>query len=144
LLAAELLEDAMRDVEEIARICLDASLRIHRDLGPGLLESVYEAVLAAKLTKTDLLVERQKIVPLHYEGLYFQEGFRIDLLVERALVVEVKAVDQIATVHSRQLLTYLRLTGLSLGLVINFGAAMLRDGIKRVVNNHGVVPGGTI
>jgi iron complex transport system substrate-binding protein len=85
------------------------------------------------------LVERQKVVALHYEGLYFQEGFRIDLLVERALVVEVKAVDQISTVHSRQLLTYLRLTGLSLGLVVNFGAAMLRDGIKRVVNNHGVV-----
>jgi len=127
---------ARRDIEEIASIVVDAALQLHRDLGPGLLESVYEAVLAQMLEERGVLVERQKPVPILYRGIAFDEGFRVDLLVDGQLVVELKSVENIHSVHSKQVLTYLRLMNLSLGLLINFGAPLLKDGLRRVVNGH--------
>lgn len=131
-------EDARtrRDIEEIASIVIDASFQIHKDLGPGLLESVYEAVLACDLSRKGLTVERQKLVPVQYQGMTLDEGFRLDLLVDGQLIVELKSVENMHPVHPKQLLTYLRLMNQPLGLLINFGAPLLQDGLKRVVNNH--------
>lgn len=125
-----------RDVEEVSAIVVDAALQLHRDLGPGLLESVYEVVLAKMLEQRGLSVERQKPVPIRYQDIALDEGFRLDLLVENQLIVELKSVENLHPVHPKQLLTYLRLMNLSLGLLINFGAPLLKDGLKRVVNNH--------
>jgi len=125
-----------RDVEELASIVVDTALHLHRDLGPGLLETVYEAVLARLLDQKGLLVERQKPVPIHYQGVEINEGFRLDLLVDGQLIVELKSIENLHPVHPKQLLTYLRLMNLPLGLLINFGAPLLKDGLKRVVNNH--------
>jgi len=127
---------ARRDIEEVAAIVVDVALQLHRDLGPGLLESVYEAVLAKMLEQRDLLVERQKPVPIRYQGIELDEGFRLDLLVDGQLIVELKSVENIHPVHPKQLLTYLRLMNLPLGLLINFGAPLLKDGLQRVVNKH--------
>ena len=125
-----------RDVEEIAGIVVDTALQLHKDLGPGLLESVYEAVLASLLEERGLMVDRQKMVPIHYREIKLNEGFRLDLLVDNQLIVELKSVEEMHAVHPKQLLTYLRLMDLPLGLLINFGAPLLKDGLKRVVNNH--------
>lgn len=125
-----------RDVEEISAIVVDTALQLHRDLGPGLLESVYEAVLAKLLEQRGLSVERQKSVPFNYQGIELNEGFRLDLLVDNQLIVELKSVESIHPVHPKQLLTYLRLMNLPLGLLINFGSPLLKDGLKRIVNNH--------
>lgn len=127
---------ARRDVEEVAALVVDASLQLHRELGPGLLESVYEAVLARMLEQRGLWVERQKPVPIHYQGMEINEGFRLDLLVDSQLIVELKSVENIHPVHPKQLLTYLRLMNLPLGLLINFGAPLLKEGLQRVVNRH--------
>jgi len=127
---------ARRDIEEIAAIVVDAALRLHRDLGPGLLESAYEAVLAKMLEQRRLVVEREKPVPIHYQGIELDEGFRLDLLVDGQLIVELKSVENIHPVHPKLLLTYLRLMDLPLGLLINFGAPLLKDGLQRVVNRH--------
>jgi GxxExxY protein len=124
------------DVEELARVAVDCGFKMHADLGPGLLESVYEAVLAASLARSGLAVERQKIIPIEYDGLALAEGFRADLLVGGTLIIEIKSVERLTPVHGKQLLTYLRLAKQPLGLLINFGAATFREGIKRVVNNH--------
>lgn len=124
------------DVETIAREVVDCAFVLHRDLGPGLLESVYEAVLAKSLDARGLRVVRQKPISFTYNGLTFDEGFKLDLLVEDRLVVELKSVESIAPVHAKQVLTYLRLMDLPLGLLINFGAATFKAGIQRVVNNH--------
>ena len=126
----------MKNIEDIASTVVDAAFHLHRDLGPGLLESVYEAVLARVLSDRGLAVERQKPVPISYQGMTFDEGFRADLVVEGCLVVELKSVEKLAPVHGKQLLTYLRLMNLSLGLLINFGAATFKSGVSRVVNNH--------
>lgn len=126
----------MHNVEELARIVVDCSYRLHTDLGPGMLESVYEAFLAAKLAKANLRVDRQKPIPVEYEGLKLADGFRADLIIEDSLIVEIKSVEHLAPVHSKQLLTYLRLTKQPLGLLINFGSARFREGVKRVVNGH--------
>jgi len=115
---------------------VDAAYRLHKDLGPGLLESVYEAVLAKMLQKKGLKAERQKKVQFDFDGIHFDEGLRIDLLVADCLVIELKSLETIAPLHRKQLLTYLRLMDLRLGLVINFGAATFTEGIRRVVNNH--------
>ena len=125
-----------KDIEEIASIVIDSAFQLHKDLGPGLLESVYEAILAKILSDRGLKVERQVAVPISYQGVELNEGFRLDLLVEKTLIVELKSVETIHPVHPKQLLTYLRLMNLSLGLLINFGAPLLKDGLKRVVNNH--------
>jgi len=125
-----------RDIEEVAAIVVDCALQLHKDWGPGLLESVYEAVLAKTLEAQGLKVERQKSVPVHYRGIDLDEGFRLDLLVDEQLILELKSVENIHPVHPKQLLTYLRLMNLPLGLLINFGAPLLKEGLKRVVNHH--------
>jgi GxxExxY protein len=124
------------DIEDVARAAVDCGYRVHNKLGPGLLESVYEAVLAVELGKLGLDVERQKPIPIVYDGLALNEGFRIDLLVERSLIIEIKSVEKLAPVHGKQLLTYLRLAEQPVGLLMNFGCGTFREGIRRVVNNH--------
>ena len=124
------------NVEEISAIVVEAAFRLHRDLGPGLLESVYEAVLARVLQKRGLRVARQLPVSVEFEGMYLDEGFRADLVVDGRFVIELKSVETLAPVHSKQLLTYLRLMRLPVGLLINFGAATFKEGVKRIVNNH--------
>ena len=121
-------------INDITAAIVDAALQIHKDLGPGLLESVYEAVLAKKLEARGLRVERQKPLRFEYDGLVFDEGFRMDLLVADHVVVELKSVEQLAPVHKKQLLTYVKLARKPVGLLINFGGAMLKDGIVRVIN----------
>ena len=124
----------MSDLNRISGTIVYAAFHIHSALGPGLLESVYEAVLARELEKRGLQVERQKPVPIVFDGLRFDEGFRADLIVENCVVVELKSVEEIARVHSKQLLTYLRLLDCRLGLLINFGAPVIKDGIRRIMN----------
>ena len=118
---------------ELSKIIVDAAYRIHVDLGPGLLESVYESVLAAELQKRELKIERQKPIQFHYAGITFEEGFRIDLLVNDLVIVELKSTEQTHPVHKKQLKTYLRLAGKRLGLLINFGTELFKDGVSRVV-----------
>ena len=125
-----------RDIEDIASIVVDSAFQLHKELGPGLLESVYEVVLAKIISDRGLVVERQVVVPIRYQNIEFQEGFQLDLLIEKKLIIELKSVETIHPVHPKQLLTYLRLMNLPLGLLINFGASLLKDGLKRVVNNH--------
>ena len=108
---------------EIAKIIVDSTFHVHKRLGPGLLESVYEIVLAHELKKRGLKVERQVTIPIEYDGLKFQEGFRADIVVEEKIIVELKSVENIQPVHKKQLLTYLRLADMRLGLLINFGSA---------------------
>ena len=121
---------------EIAKRILDGAFLVHTKLGPGLLESVYEVVLAHELRKTGLLVERQKPMPITYDGILFEEGYRADLLVESKVIVELKSVSAISAVHAKQVLTQLRLSGLKLGLLINFGETHLKNGIKRIINGQ--------
>ena len=124
----------MRDLNLISGTVVDAAYHIHSALGPGLLESVYEVILARELEKRGLQVERQKPVPIVFDGLRFDEGFRADLIVENCVVVELKSVEEIARVHAKQLLTYLRLLDFRLGRLINFGAPVIKNGIRRIVN----------
>jgi len=121
-------------LDEITGIVIDESIRIHRELGPGLLESVYEVVLARALQRRGLQVERQKVVKFEYDGMVFDEGLKVDLLVEGCVVVELKSVERLAPVHSKQTLTYIRLMKLNVGLLINFGGETLKEGLKRIVN----------
>src|SRR5215204_236660 len=125
----------MPSLDDITGAVVDASLRIHRDLGPGLLETVYETILASLLRKRGFQVEQQKILSFEYEGLVFQNGFRIDLLIEDRVIVEIKSVEQLGKAHAKQLLTYLKLSNNQVGLLINFGAPTLREGLRRVVND---------
>ncbi len=127
---------ALREIEEIASFVVDSAFWLHKGLGPGLLESVYEVVLAKIISDRGLKVERQVTVPICYQGIELREGFRLDLFVNSKLVVELKSVETFHPVHYKQLLTYLRLMDQPLGLLINFGAPLLKDGLKRVVNNH--------
>ena len=119
---------------EIAKQVVDAAYKIHTTLGPGLLESVYEVVLAYELKKRGLEVIRQKALPVVYEEVQFDEGFRLDLLVEDRVIVEIKSAEKITPAHKKQLLTYLRLADKRLGLLINFGASLIKQGITRMVN----------
>ena len=122
------------ELDDISGAVVDASIRIHRDLGPGLLESVYEIVLARCLERRGLRVVRQLPMSFSYDGMDFEQGFRIDLLVEEQVIVELKSIERFAPVHGKQILTYLRLTNLHLGLLLNFGADTMKEGLKRVVN----------
>ncbi len=126
----------MSDLEELASLAIECGFSIHRDLGPGLLESCYELLLAASLARFGLVVERQKAVDIQYKGISVRDAFRADLLIEQRLVVEVKAIDRLAAIHSRQVLTYLRLLNLPLGLLMNFGGGTFHEGLKRVANNY--------
>jgi GxxExxY protein len=119
---------------EIAAVIVDAAFKIHTTLGPGLLESVYEAVLAHELRKRGLSVQRQVPIPVVWEEVHLEEGFRADLIVNGKVLIELKSIEAIAAVHKKQLLTYLRLTQKRLGLLINFNVELIKQGITRVVN----------
>jgi iron complex transport system substrate-binding protein len=126
----------LRSLDDISGDVLDVSIRLHQALGPGMMESVYETVLAGKLTQLGYKVERQKPVPVVFEGHHFDNAFRIDLLIEECLLVEIKCAERLSAAHFKQILTYLRLTNQHLGLLINFGGATLKEGFRRVVNDY--------
>lgn len=124
------------DIEKLVSIAIDCGLQIHRRVGPGLLESAYEIVLAHALEKRGLKVERQKLIAIQYEDLVIDHGFRADIFVEGALLIELKSVEKLAPAHAKQVLTYLRFLDLPVGLLMNFGGETFKDGLRRVVNNH--------
>jgi iron complex transport system substrate-binding protein len=124
------------DIDRISGDVLDAAIKLHRELGAGLLESVYETVLAAQLARMGYRVDRQYPVDIEFDGLHFAAAFRIDILVEERLLIEIKSVDQLHAAHAKQLLTNLRLTRQPVGLLINFGGATLKEGFRRLVNDY--------
>ena len=124
------------ELDAITGAIVDASVRIHRRFGPGLFESLYEGVLASDLRRHGLRVDRQRLITYSYDGIDIDDAFRADLLVEECVIVEVKSLEHVVPVHKKQLLTYLRLTDLRVGLLLNFGAEVMKDGIDRVVNNY--------
>ncbi|MCE2894451.1 MAG: GxxExxY protein [Flammeovirgaceae bacterium] len=119
---------------ELSRIIVHSCFKIHSELGPGLLESVYEELLSYELKKQNLNFSRQQGIPVVYENVKLDLGFRSDIIVENKVIVEIKSVELIAPVHQKQLLTYLRITGIKLGLLVNFNEALIKDGIQRIVN----------
>jgi GxxExxY protein len=119
---------------EIAREVVDVALRIHRALGPGLFESVYEGIMSTELERRGLRTAAQQAMPVVFEGIRFEMGFRADLVVEEKVIVEIKSVADLLPVHRKQLMTYLKLSGMRLGLLINFNVALIKDGIVRVAN----------
>jgi len=120
---------------EISKIIVECALKVHRALGPGLLESSYEEYLAYELKRKELKVEKQKPLPLIYEDVQLEIGYRIDLLIESKVIIEIKSVEALNDIHLAQILTYLKLSGCKLGLLINFNVALIKHGIKRVFNN---------
>ncbi|MDD5261731.1 MAG: GxxExxY protein [Methylacidiphilales bacterium] len=124
----------MKTENEIAKEVVNVCYKIHTTLGPGLLESVYEDILAYELEKRSLQFKRQQPIALQYEKIFIKEAFRADLIVEDKVILELKSVEQILPVHSKQLLAYLKLTRLKLGLLVNFGAPLIKDGMTRLVN----------
>lgn len=124
------------DEDSITAVVVDAALGIHRRVGPGLLETVYEALLARVLESRGLRVARQKAVAFEIDGIQFNDGVRVDLLVEGRIVVELKSVERLLPVHTKQVLTYLRVLNLPVGLLINFGGATLKEGLRRIVNDY--------
>ncbi|ANE51619.1 GxxExxY protein [Flavisolibacter tropicus] len=123
------------EINDITGIIIDEAIKLHNDLGPGLLESVYEEVLTHCLNKRGLDVKRLVPIPVFYDGIKMEVGFRADMIVENRVIIEIKSVEILAPVHHKQLLTYLKLTDISVGLIINFNEALLKNGIKRIVNN---------
>jgi len=119
---------------EIGTVVVDCAIKLHQRLGPGLLESVYETVLAYELRKRGLSVERQVPVSVSYDDIRFDEGFRADLIVNGKVILELKSIERVTNAHKKQLLTYLRLTGLKVGYLLNFGEALMKDGITRSIN----------
>lgn len=126
----------MTPIDHVSGDVLDVALRLHRDLGPGLLESVYETILAERLSRMGYRVERQRVVDIEFEGVRFAAAFKADMIVDGRLVVEIKSVERLAAVHAKQLPTYLRLLRQPVGLLINFGGETLKEGVRRVDNNH--------
>jgi iron complex transport system substrate-binding protein len=126
----------LKDIDRISGDVVDVAVRLHRELGPGLLESVYETVLAARLRSLGYAVAAQRSIDIEFEGVQIEGAFRVDLIIDERLLVEIKSVERLAPVHAKQLLTYLRLTGQPVGLLINFGGETLKEGIRRLVNNH--------
>ena len=124
------------DLEALASAAVDCGFRLHADIGPGLLESAYEALMAEALRQRGLAVARQVRVPLQYNGVVVDNAFKVDLLVEGKLIVELKSIDRLAPVHGKQVLTYLRLMRLPLGLLMNFGQATFKDGLRRIANDY--------
>jgi len=120
---------------ELSRIVFDCALKVHQTLGPGLLESAYEECLFYELKKSGLAIEKQKPLPLIYEEIKLDIGYRLDIIIENKLILEIKSVDALNEVHFAQLLTYLKLTNCKLGLLINFNVALIKNGIRRIVNN---------
>lgn len=127
-------------LNSITKEIIGLAIKVHRSMGPGLLESVYLTCLCYELKKSGLMVEREKIVPLFYEGIRLEQSYRLDLLVEEKVIVEIKAVETIIAIHRAQLLSYLKLTGCPLGLLINFNVDFLKEGICRMVNNFSEIP----
>ncbi len=125
----------MKQLDQVTGGIVDAAVKLHQGLGPGLLESVYQALLLKELIRRGFRAERQRRVAFEFDGLYFDDGLRIDLLVEDRVVVELKSVENLLPVHKKQVLTYLRLMDLPVGLLINFGAATLKEGLHRIVNH---------
>ncbi len=121
---------------EIGTIIVDAAISVHKYLGPGLLENVYEVILAYELERRGLSVKRQVSVPIKYHGIKFDEGFRIDILVEDKVIIELKCVETLNNAHRKQVLTYLRLTGCKLGYLLNFAESLMKDGITRIINGQ--------
>ncbi|MEI6825269.1 MAG: GxxExxY protein [Desulfuromonadales bacterium] len=121
---------------EIGKIVVDCSVRLHKDLGPGLLESVYEVLLAHLLCEAGLRVARQVSIPIVFYGLRFDEGFRADIIVEDKVLLELKSIETVNNAHKKQVLTYLKLTGYKLGYLLNFGDELMKDGISRIVNGY--------
>jgi len=119
---------------EIGAIIVDCAVNVHRSLGPGLLETVYEVVLAHELEGCGLLVNRQVSIPITYNGINFNEGFRADIVVEDKVIIELKSVESVNRVHKKQVLTYLKLTNYKLGYLLNFGEALMKDGLSRIIN----------
>jgi len=122
------------EFDPLSKQVLGAAIEVHRHLGPGLLESTYEACLLFELSKGGLAVETQTPLPVHYKGNRVEAGYRVDMLVEKSLIIEIKAVEQVLPIHTAQLLTYLKLSSLRVGLLINFNVAILKNGITRLVN----------
>jgi GxxExxY protein len=120
---------------ELSKIIVDVAYKVHTRLGPGLLESVYEEILYFEFIKLGLNVERQKGIPVIWDNLKMELGFRADLIIENKVIIELKSLETIAPVHPKQLLTYLKITGIKLGLLINFNESLIKDGITRIVNN---------
>ena len=123
-------------LEELASIAVDCGFHLHRELGPGLLESAHEVILEEALASEGLQIARQVPFPITFRGIHLPDAFRADIIVENQLIIEVKSVERNAPVHAKQLLTYLRLMKQPLGLLMNFGCETFRDGVKRVVNGH--------
>ncbi len=121
------------NLELVAKKIVDSAYSVHRNLGPGLLEKVYEPCFCHELIKRDLSIKRQVVIPIEYDGLVFDEGLRLDVLVEGEIICELKAVERTIEVHEAQLLTYLKLTGKRLGFLINFNVPLIKDGIKRMI-----------
>jgi GxxExxY protein len=130
-----MIERTVMNIEELGKIVISSAIEVHRELGPGLLESTYERCLFHELTLRGIKVERQKSQPIEYKGLQIDEGYRLDLLVDGRIILELKVVDRINDIHYAQLLTYLKLSGCNLGFLINFNTTLLKHGLKRVVNN---------
>jgi len=131
----------MTEIEELAHQAVDCGFRVHKELGPGLLESVYETVLAIGLSNAGLRVERQKPIPILFDGVSIPDAFRADLIVDGQLIIEIKSLERLAPVHSKQLLTYVRLMEQPLGLLMNFGCETFRESVKRVVNGPSAFTG---
>jgi len=121
---------------DIGSIIIDTAYNLHYKLGPGLLESVYEVILAKHLTKKGLSVQRQVSIPIEFDGEFFSEGFRIDLFVEGKVIIELKSIEKITKAHEKQLLTYLKLTNTKLGYILNFGSEVMKTGIYRIINGE--------
>lgn len=119
---------------EIGTVVVDCAMKLHMELGPGLLESVYETLLTHRIGEEGLKVERQVSIPFEFDGIQFDEGFRADLIIEDKVLIELKSVEQLNKAHQKQVLTYLKLTNLKLGYLLNFGSAYMKDGISRVLN----------
>ncbi|MFC3669852.1 GxxExxY protein [Novosphingobium pokkalii] len=128
--------NASADLEALVTTVIDCGYKLHVDLGPGLLESVYEAILCHMLEQRGMQVERQKAIPIVWHGMVLNEGFRADLIVNNALLVEIKSLERCAPVHGKQVLTYLRLLSMPLGLLLNFGGATFREGVRRIANDY--------
>jgi GxxExxY protein len=129
-----------RDLKELTGAIVDAAFKLHVGLGPGLLESVYQSVLTRDLAPRGLHVDTERLISFEYDGMKFDSGLRVDLLVENSVVIELKSVEQLSPVHPKQLLTYLRLLRLPVGLLINFGAVRLKEGIRRIANGYPAGP----
>ena len=129
-------KDTEMKENDIGTIIVDCAVELHRNLGPGLLETVYEVTLARSLERRGLMVQRQVGVSIEYQGETFSEGFRADLIIGELVIVELKSIERVTPAHKKQLLTYLRLTDLKLGYLLNFGEALMRDGITRTINGQ--------